>query len=216
MTGSWGWAHVRGEQVQFSKRTYPTAAQAREGLQDHLDAQGGEDARDAATRLRALPARPHDVSVHVPGRSRYVQETHKDIRVFAGDTVHTFRRPVSAARQGPAEAAAERGAPRGPRVRGKWRAAAVDAIPAQMRVQVFGFAIGVLGGASLLFSDDAPEGNRVWGLLLIAVGIAPMFNRAIRKKLNGPKSQGLAGGSRPGARRPARHLGLGAAGGRGG
>ncbi|MFE5486138.1 hypothetical protein [Streptomyces sp. NPDC056527] len=184
MTGCWGWAHVQEGRVQFSKRTYATAAQARDGLQDHLDVQDGEDTRDAATRLRALPAWPNDVSVHVPGRSWYVQETHKDIRVFAGDTVHTFRRPVSTAQQAPAEMAAERGAPK-PR---KWRAAAVDATPGQMRVQVFGFIIGVLGGASILFSDSTPEGNRPWGLLLIAVGIALMFNRAIWKKLKGPKN----------------------------
>ncbi|MFB7368828.1 hypothetical protein ACFC0D_03125 [Streptomyces sp. NPDC056222] len=188
MKGSWGWAHVQGGRVQFSKRTYPTAAQARDGLQDHLDVQDGEDTRDAAIRLRALPAWPNDVSVHVPGRSWYVQETHKDIRVIAGDTVHAFRRPVStAAQQAPAEMAAERGAPKAPKPMGKWRAAAVDATPGQMRLQVFGFIIGVLGGASILFSDSTPEGNRSWGLLFIAVGIALMFNRAIWKKLKGPK-----------------------------
>lgn len=109
MTGSWGWAHIQGERIQFSKRTYSTAAQARDGLQDHLDVQAGKDTRDAATRLRALPAWPHDVSVHIPGRSWYVQETHKDIRVFAGDTVHTFRRPASTAQRAAAEMAAERG-----------------------------------------------------------------------------------------------------------
>lgn len=188
MTGSWGWAHVRGERVQFSRRTYSTAEQARDGLQDHLDVQAGEDTRDAATRLRALPAWPDDVSVHIPGRSWYVQETHKDIRVFAGDTVHTFRRPASTAQRAAAGMAAERGAPKAPKPMGKWRAAAVDATPTQMRVQVFGFIVGVLGGASILFSDSTPEGNRPWGLLLIPVGIALMFNRAIWKKLKGPKN----------------------------
>ncbi|SBV05045.1 hypothetical protein YW5DRAFT_02730 [Streptomyces sp. Ncost-T6T-1] len=184
MTGSWGWAHVQKGRVQFSKRTYPTAAQARDGLQDHLDVQDGEDTRDAATRLRALPARPDDVSVHIPGRSWYVRETHKDIRVFAGDTVHTFRRPVSTAQQAPAATAADRGALKAPKPMGKRRTAAVDATRGQMAVQVFGFSIGVLGGASVLFSDSTPEGNRPWGLLLIAVGIALMFNRAIWKKLS--------------------------------
>ncbi|MGW1185169.1 hypothetical protein ACWD7Y_14480 [Streptomyces drozdowiczii] len=185
MTDAWGWAHVQGERVQFSKRTYPTAAQAREGLQHHLDVQNGEDTRDAAARLRALPARPDDVSVHVPGRSWYVQETYKDIRVIAGDTVHTFRRPVSDTRQTPAAGAADR---RTPKTMGKWRAAAVDATPGQMRVQVLGFVIGVLGGGAILLSDSTPAGNRPVGLLFIAVGIVLMFNRAIRKKLNGPKN----------------------------
>ncbi|WP_239078134.1 hypothetical protein [Streptomyces sp. SID9124] len=178
MTDAWGWAHVQGERVQFSKRTYPTAAQARDALQHHLDVQKGDDTRDAAARLRALPAWPHDVSVHVPGRSWYVRETHKDIRVIAGDTVRTFRRPTSAPEQ----------APKAPKTMGKWRAAAADATPGHMRVQVFGFVIGVLGGTAILLSDSTPEGNRLVGLLFIAVGIALMFNRSIRKKLKGPKN----------------------------
>ncbi|MFF8440911.1 hypothetical protein ACF07U_08515 [Streptomyces californicus] len=179
MTGSWGWAHVQGERVQFSKRTYATAAEAREALQAHLDGRSGEeDCRDAAGRLRALPARPDDVSVHVPGRSWYVQPTYREIRVFAGDTVHTFRRPV----------AAEPGESQAPKPRGKWRAAAADASPGQMRVQVLGFVVGVLGGVSILVSGGTSTGSRLLGLVFIAVGIALMFNRAIRAKLGGPKS----------------------------
>ncbi|MFD7745061.1 hypothetical protein ACFV2V_29055 [Streptomyces sp. NPDC059698] len=179
MAGTWGWAHVQGERVQFSKRTYATAVQAREALKAHLDGRSGEDdCRDAAGRLRALPPRPDDVSVHVSGRSWYVQPAHQAVRVFAGDTVHTFRRPV----------AAEPDEPRPPKPRGKWRAAAADAGPGQLRVRVLGFVVGVLGGVSVLVSGGASAGSRVLGLVFVAVGVALMFNRAIRAKLGGPGS----------------------------
>ncbi|MFH9605953.1 hypothetical protein [Streptomyces sp. NPDC017448] len=57
-----------------------------------------------------------------------------------------------------------------------------------MRGQVLGFVVGALGGASVLVSGGASAGSRLLGPVLVAAGVALVFNRAIRAKLGGPRS----------------------------